>query len=64
MNITKVLDNEEMKIIPGDTDAIIKFKLDKLEEFIRPYTAKDNLGGIEDAAIDMTHEALNAINKK
>lgn len=30
------MDKEDHKIIPGDTDAIIKFKLDKIEELVSP----------------------------
>lgn len=64
LNLIKALDSEEMSIKPGDTADIIKFKLAKMEEFVYPFTAKDDLGGIDNASIDITHANLNKISSK
>jgi len=64
LNLIKALDSEEMSIKPGDTADIIKFKLAKTEDFVYPFTAKDDLGGIDNASIDITHANLNKISSK
>jgi hypothetical protein len=64
LNLIKDLDSEEMSIKPGDTTDIIKFKLAKMEEFIFPFTAKDDIGGIDNAFMDITHANLNKISSK
>lgn len=64
LNIIKALDSDEYKLLPTDSLSEIKFKVEHIREVVQPWTAKDNLGGIEDAAIDMTHGNLNKIAAK
>jgi len=64
LNIMKSLDSEECKLLPTDSLSELKFKVEHIREIATPWTAKDDLGGIEDAVIDMTHGNLNAIADK
>lgn len=60
-DIVKSLDSEEYKLLPTDSLSEMKFKVEHIREFIQPWTAKDDLGGIDDATIDITHVNLSAV---
>ena len=64
LNIIKSIDSEEMLIRPGDNLEIIRSKLEKSAEFAHAFTAKDDLGGQDDAYFDMTHQSLNKLCAK
>ena len=55
------MDSEEYSIQPGDSHQVISFKLEKIKEYVQPYTARDDLGGIEDASMDISHANLNSL---